>query len=160
MKRKHNVLIAIVGAALVLSAVSTVIGSQISSTPMYTVRMEQQSNKMHFLPTKMNEFTFTAESGYTLNRDVSGVCGEPLEVTVGRTCEGTCVGEPTCSNTCMSTCPSTCGNTCSGSTCELSCGGTCEPTCFTCDPTCDETCGGTCYPSFCFYITCLTCACD
>lgn len=140
---RRKILVAVVSVCAVLVANTVIASSQISNTPLFTFRMEQASNRMNFLPTAVNGFTYTTENGCTLNNAV-GHSGEPLEVTVGKTCEGTCV-EPTCPNTCLHTCAGnpTCSNTCPntcGSTCD-----TCEQTCDTCDDTCvGVTCPGTC----------------
>ncbi|MGD2249683.1 MAG: hypothetical protein PVF58_14845 [Candidatus Methanofastidiosia archaeon] len=98
----------------------------LSSTPLYMVRMEQQSNDMNFLPTEINEFTYSAETGYTITYN-AGFCGasplgpaptceqNPCQWTVD-TCPYTCLS--TCPATCFETCPNTCwGATCEGSTC-------------------------------------------
>lgn len=97
------------------------------ATPLFTLRMEQQSHEMNFLPTEINEFTYTAEMGHTLSYD-AGCCNvSPLDIeptneqnlceyTVDTSCPDTCLS--TCPDTCVDTCPSTCqGNTCEGSTC-------------------------------------------
>ncbi len=169
MDRKWTI-IAVVSAAVVSLAIACVSASPwTSNTPLYTYRMEQASSKMSFLPTQMSDFSYTAEKGHNLNYVCSGYCGaEPLDITSGRTCEGTCI-EPTCENTCPSTCANTCGATC-GSTCGFTCD-TCASTCDTCDETCDggptcySTCGlctiigPTCGPTACNLITCIPCTC-
>ncbi len=150
------------GTVLVSLAVACVTASPwITNTPLYTVRMEQQSSEMNFLPTAVNGFTYTTGNGYTLNCAVAGSCnsarllltgntcwdscGGTCEYTCwetcdGQTCEGTC--SVTCESTCPSTCASTCPNTCDGPTCESTCGNTCEGTCYgrTCWDTCEKPC--------------------
>lgn len=141
MKGNRKMLITVASICAVLAA-TTVIASSQPHTPLYTVRMEQASHRMNFLPTAVNEFTYTAENRYTVHYAATG-SGGICEVTVGKTCEGTCI-EPTCPNTCPHTCAgnptcsSTCPDTCS-STCD-----TCDSTCIgdTCESTCEETCGG------------------
>lgn len=151
MNGKRKMLATVVSVCAVLVVSTVIASSHVSSTPLYTVRMEQASSKMNFLPTAVNEFTYTAENGSTLNYEVPGSGGEPLEVTVGKTCEGTCV-EPTC--------PHTCPHTCAGNpTCSNTCPDTCGATCDTCDSTCD-TCDSTCIGNTCedtCPFTCSTC---
>jgi hypothetical protein len=151
MDIRGKMLVVITSLTIVSLAVTCVTANGwISNTPLYILRMEQQSSKMHFLPTATNNFTYTAEKGVSLNYSISGCCGGiPLvftqrstecDETCGNSCGITC---DSCGNTCGSTCPSTCGSTCPytcWSTCAYSCGGTCA----TCGSTCDETCGGTC----------------
>ena len=130
MKRKFSIVaVATLAVFLAVAAVTAKISTQ--STPLYTVRMEQISSRMNFLPTAANGFTYIAEEGYNLN--YPGCCGiiptdikptneqRPCEFTVD-TCPLTCLD--TCPNTCstcstclVETCPSTCSPTCSGSTC-------------------------------------------
>jgi hypothetical protein len=62
-QRMTFVVMSVIFAALAV----TVTASALPSTPLYTYRMEQASNKMHFLPTEMNGFTYIAEKGYTLD---------------------------------------------------------------------------------------------
>ncbi len=153
MSKKQKALVAVASVSCALLVASALAGSLTLNTPLYTFRMEQASSKMNFLPTIMNGFTYTTENGHTLNYDATGYCGMPLDVTSGKTCEGTCQGQETCQgyNTCDLTCWSTCPNTC-GSTCPLTCDtcdhtcGTCE-TCITCRVTCiGSTCWETCFP--------------
>lgn len=145
MDRKH-LLTAIIGTALLFSAVALSARSQTTSTPLYTLRMEQASSKMNFLPTTVNEFTYTAEKGYEYAYKVSGYCGELFDFT-----EIPCqITDESCVKTCRLTC-STCGSTC-GYTCGYTCGCSCG---FTCD-TCVATCGNTCNPT-CDAITCDSC---
>lgn len=140
MSRKR-VLIAVMSGVLALLVLNTVIaGSLTVNTPLYRVRMEQASSEMNFLPTAVNNFTYTAEQGYILNCRAAGCDGIPLGITEGKTCDGTCQGQVTCQgyNTCDLTCWSTCPNTC-GNTCPLTCD-TCDQTCATCEGTCQGTC--------------------
>jgi len=168
---KSKMLLVVSSVAIVLLAAVAVTASSSISTPLYTVRMEQVSSKMNFLPTQMNGFTYTAEKGSILNYNVSNRCfAAPLAPTNGggETCWPQCdTSQPTCSTcsqTCSSTCPDTCPNTCS-STCPVTCvtcetceGETCENTC---EPTCPWTCWYECeytkvYPT-CFWVTCYGC---
>jgi hypothetical protein len=127
---KTKMLMTAIGVGILLYA-ACVTASSTLDAPLYTVRMEQQSSKMSFLPTAVNQFTYTAENKYTVNCDVTAWCGatpfNPL--TIGFTCETcrdpTCV---TCPATCLPTCPSTCSSTC-------------PDTCDTCESTCNVTCG-------------------
>lgn len=138
--------------SVVLAALAvTVTASALPSTPLYTYRMEQASHKMHFLPTEMNGFTYTAEKGYTLdnpgvrNNGGGGRLGDSwLPSCPNMTC-ATCDPVYTCLPTsCQQTCD-TCFSTCLGyQTCDTS---TCWPfTCYytfcdTCDaPTCEGSC--------------------
>jgi hypothetical protein len=143
MDKKH--FLAAVSVTLVLAATLVTAGSQATITPLYTVRMEQQSNKMNFLPTAVTDFTYNAESGVILGT-VKGCVGVSWD-------EGDSLYFLT-ENTCIKTCAATC-STCS-STCEYTCGYTCGCSCgFTCD-TCVATCGTTCNPT-CDAITCDSC---
>lgn len=133
-----------------LAATCATATSWSSTTPLYTFRMEQQSNKMHFSPATMNGFTYTTENGCTVAYDILGCCGAaPLiftqrstecDETCGNSCGNTC---DTCTNTCWSTCPNTCGSTCPA-TCPSTCGSSCGGTCSTCGYTCEDTCEKTC----------------
>lgn len=147
MDRKQKMIIAAVSVVAVILVVTGVTASSLQITPLNTVRMEQASSKMSFLPTSVNEFTYSAENGYILSYDTTGCCSvEPLAPT-GQEIE-TCW--PECTTT-EPTCPSTCeGDTCQGtcstcSTCQGQ-GYTCDQTScqYTCESTCGVSCGGTC----------------
>lgn len=142
MNRKRKMLIGAVSIAIVSLAVTFVTASPRSfNTPLYTVRMEQASSKMNFLPGTMNNFTYTTEKGYTMDIDASRewysgfhlfLASEISCPTVYMSCGGTC---STC-DSCL-ICPT-----------DYNCpteGSTCEPT--ECGPnTCMETqCDRTCY---------------
>ncbi len=133
MHRKWS--LAVIGAAVTLLAVTCVTAASWSDTPLYTLRMEQASSEMNFLPVERSGFTYTAEKGCSLDYDGAGCCFvKPLE-------------EPTYWETC-----STCESTCEGGTCEGTCYSTCPNTCATCEPTCEQnTCWNTCDS------TCSTC---
>lgn len=142
MKRKHMLTVIVSGICVLLVASTVIAHSLTVDTPLYIVRMEQTSDKMHFLPTAVNKFTYTTEEGCTLDYEATGRYSGTLDVTSGRTCEGTCI-EPTCPNTCWSTCDDpTCSNTCPN-TCGATCN-TCSQTCDTCPQTCLDTCSATC----------------
>lgn len=148
MNRKIVAFIA--GIALVSVAITAVTASSWVNTPLYTVRMEQASSKMNFLPKTVEEFTYTVENGYTLSFNVAGYDGvSPLatwKTCTGPTCDETvCIGTMCGGYTCANTCPDTCNPTCNEPTCPDTCPDTCQPTCpFTCDdPTCPWTCGDT-----------------
>lgn len=149
--------LSLVIGVIALLAVTVTATSWGGNTPLYTVRMEQASSKMHFLPAIMNTVVYTAEQGYTLTCAVTGGTipfkPETTDTCEGWTCEYTCVGSTcastcpyTCPNTCQSTCPNTCQNTCPN-TCYNTCEETCEvcvtiSTCVTCGGrTCDPPCG-------------------
>ena len=141
MDRKHIIIAATISGVLVLLAVTLVTATPFTSTPLYTLRMEKASNKMHFLPTEMNTFAYAAEQGYTLHYGVTG-CSDDLL--------GKCTDyDTTCGVTCPVSCSGTC-DTCSGVTCDAT---SCQPTCYTCEgPTCSNTCPGsqwTCLLSSC-----------
>lgn len=123
-------LTAAVGITVVFLAVS-VTASSLPATPLYTIRMEQQSSKMHFLPTAVSEFTYATTQGHTVSYAYPG--GQHLLDNIPTT--PICTGSgPTCWKTCLNTCPDTC-YTCS--TCLIE----------TCPDTCAFTCGGsTCNP--------------
>jgi len=145
MKRTHKIVFTAVSGALAILAVAAVTAHPFTPhTPLYTMRMEQVSSEMNFLPTEVNNFTYAAEKGHEFNYEALGVCcgvlNEPT-IPLGtccyqltcRTCEETCEGE-TCQASCWSTC-----NTCEP-TCE-------EPTCLiTCEHTCPYTCEKPCQP--------------
>jgi hypothetical protein len=141
------------GFILLVAACSAV--NSVANTPLYTVRMEQQSSKMGFLPTAVNVFAYTAEKGCILDYSAGKICGAvPLSTTPydtycetcgPETCEGTC---ETCEETCEETCYPTCADTCP-QTCPDTCN-TCHASCFTCNPpTCVLTCGSTCKETRC-----------
>lgn len=139
MNRKKLV-IAVMSVSVALFAVTAVVAYPSTlNTPLYTVRMEQLSSKMNFLPTTMNDFAYTTENGYNVNYDVTGCFNgaEPHIVTWNNTCEfiRTCPGYYTCQYTCdyyytchFETCLPTCPDTCEGCTCCC----TCPPTCTGC----------------------------
>jgi hypothetical protein len=110
MNRKILFIIAGIAVASVTVAAVTAIPLTYN-TPLYTVRMEQISSEMNFLPTEMNDFTFTAENGYNLNY-IPEYCDVGSYDTYARTYDGsyTCWGYYTCPFTCNSniTCYSTC----------------------------------------------------
>lgn len=160
MDGKQKMILVVVSAAVVLFAVTAVTASSSQNTPLYTMRMEQASSRMNFLPTAVNDFTYAAENGCTVNYDDVGYCGDELLVThqadtwctcwpFCETTEYTCESQPTCPITCntciIPTCDFTCPPTCQGATCTAP---TCPDTCT--GPTCDQstcsgnTCEGTC----------------
>jgi hypothetical protein len=115
-----KLVLVVVGAAALYAAV-VYASWQTIDTPLYTYRMEQQSNKMGFLPTKMNNVTYAAEKGYTLNYEVATWHNVQPKNTMTicvscQTCyEPTCV---TCFETCLPTCDNSTGlNTCGESVC-------------------------------------------
>lgn len=99
---QKRVLTAIVSVSMVSLALACVTASpSISTTPLYRYRMEQTSSKMSFLPTEMNEFTYTTEIGYTLNCgdvwecfngawSLSPQCTRLMFLTGEASCLGTC----------------------------------------------------------------------
>jgi hypothetical protein len=145
-------------AAFVVARPST------SNTPLYTVRMEQVSSKMNFLPTEMNSFTYTAENGYKLNLEVGGYWIADqinLDTTPQNTCRITCV--PICPPDTLG------GHTCEDTSCQPTCltqDPTCPYTCITCNPTCDDpwtcpdTCPFTCNPTCNDLWTCYLSTCE
>jgi hypothetical protein len=154
MDKKKMLLVAVITGITSLAITGVTAHSFTSNTPLYTLRMEQASNKMNFLPTAVNEFTYIAEKGYGLTYNtqgdcsMNGYCGDANPLGTGVSCVQTQCD--TCytycgQNTCQYTCPDTCGDTC-GNTCPYTCPYTCE---YTCD---DPTCGGTCGE-----VTCKTC---
>lgn len=139
-KKMSAAVICVCGFLSVLLFVTA--SSLTAHTPLFTVRMEQASSDMHFLPTSVESFFYSAENGYCLDYAVdAGVCAVPLEEPTGW---ATCAGQHnTCSSTCVNTCGSTCVSTC-GYTCVNTCC-TCVSTCpYTCQNTCGSTCGSTC----------------
>jgi hypothetical protein len=166
MDRKNMILIAGSAALAVCAVVFVTAASQASATPLFTVRMEQVSSKMNFLPTEINGFTYDTEKGYTVTFGINKYCSsDPSETILDDTCMtmcGTCPFSclescfetcdtwPSCPVTC-DTCTSNCNPTCYGPTCPQTCEPTCEtPTCpHTCYETCetcdDPTCPYTCY---------------
>ena len=140
-----KILIIVTSVTVVFLAIAAVTAyNRATDTPLYTVRMEQASSKMNFLPTAVNGFTYTAEKGYTLNYGIQGYGGaKPLEphtkvppCETWETCDPTCPN--TCAATCPNTCPATCPDTCDGPTCPSTCD---DPTCYV--TSCGEyTCSG------------------
>lgn len=162
---KRKMSFAILGVVAVsLAVVFATAGSLMAGTPLYIFRMEQHSNKMSFLPTAVNGFTYNTENGYTVDYNVGGYCGNAgllgTDATCHPTCEGWTCDATGCQNTCADTCPNTCLSTCP-ETCEDTCY-TCEGNGWTCDDTgCQDTCpGGTCSPTCphtCGYTCWMTC---
>ena len=131
-----KILAAAIGMAVLAVTYATAAPSL--NTPLYTYRMEQSSSKMHFLPTDINCYTYTAEKGYHIHDNICDIANKGGGIdSVINTCNGTgytCNGEPTC----HSSCPDTCRETCPG---WFTCWETCyEPTCETCSITCDPGC--------------------
>ena len=180
MNKRHMIIIgALSGVFAVLAVTAVAAGSSPSDTPLYTVRMEQASSGMNFLPTDVNGFIYSTEKGYTVNYCTADTCGGGAQIlntmpgvtfcdtcfpecmTTEWTCHGnytcyyTCQG-PTCPLTCAPTCPVTC-YTCQGQgwTCDAT---GCQDTCSTCDqPTCPDTCWETCDDPTCPYTCERTC---
>lgn len=158
MDRRKMVIAEVSVVSVVLAVAFIASGSLAAHTPLYTVRMEQASSKMNFLPTERSNFVYTTEEGCNLDFNAVGCCNSAkLLDTVDTCCLTTpcvtCNGD-TCSVTCPATCPNTCPNTCY--TCPYTCN---QPTCVgdTCeDPTC-----GTCVPGgpTCVYNTCTPTKC-
>jgi hypothetical protein len=133
--------------------------------PLYNMRMEQQSNELHFLPNVMNAFAYSSEEGCRILYSVQccSTCNREIQdlITIEITCS-TCAS--TCESTCLATCPFTC-ETCD--ICPVTQGTefeTCEQTCSGCATwqiTCGQTCNPTCTSPTCFtcYLTCATYAC-
>lgn len=152
---KKSMIVVVMSVFIAIFAINAVTAlSWAATTPLYTVRMEQASNKMNFLPTGINEFTYVTEKGYTMNCEVSGFCStNSLDYC---TEYGT-----TCLNTCPFTCEHTCPDTCKGYTCDdTSCQSTCDtcletcPCTISCGPTCQDSCdyGSRCPPTY--WVTC------
>ena len=174
---KKYILIGSLCAVLAVCAVAAVSADPSpASTPLYTLRMEQHSSELNFLPTEVNDFTYTTGDGFTLNCDVSTTCCtdvQPLSTAPGGTfcftcppecdtSEWTCHGNYTCYYTCeghgytcdQTSCQETC-STCEGWTCDAT---GCQSTCSTCDqPTCPDTCWDTCDDPTCPYTCEHTC---
>lgn len=142
MNKTQKMSFAVIGVALVSLAVTCVsAASWTSNTPLFTLRMEQASSKMNFLPTEKATFAYTTELGYNLNYNVDSRTGEPL---------GNCTDyDTTCLITCPESCAGTC-DTCGGYTCDET---SCQPTCPA--GTCAWTCGPTCPPRTCIDTLCI-----
>jgi hypothetical protein len=168
MNRKNVIAtVTLIGIAVIAG---TFVTASISAmhAPLYILRMEQASDSMNFLPTAVNDFTYTAEKGYELNLGIGescniyGFCGNVSPYSTG---DDTCWTCKTCSTQCeQSICVATC-STCS--TCPATCPATCS-TCSTCPATCPATCEGatcsgatcsnTCLPKrTCFVTSCIEC---
>jgi hypothetical protein len=105
--------VSLVMSAVLVSFVILVVtaSSLASSTPLYTVRMEQASSQMHFLPTAVTEFTYTAAPGVELNYTVmesNSIRGPNTQGTCLTCLIETCQGDPTCESTCEFTCDPHC----------------------------------------------------
>ncbi|MBU6996543.1 MAG: hypothetical protein HXS41_15370 [Theionarchaea archaeon] len=156
---KKRLSIAAVGIVVALLTIMFATATSLmADTPLFTLRMEQVSSKMSFLPTVMNGFTYHTENGYTFSNCAAGYCGGAGLLGTDATCHPTCdTCAATCPDTCYNTCPDTCYNTCPD-TCVATCVATCPYTCDdpvtchgehtcqeTCGYTCPDSCGGTCY---------------
>lgn len=175
MNKAQKISLVVTGIGIVLVGIACVGASPSpSDTPLYTVRMEQVSSAMHFLPTAVNGFVYNTESGYTLDHGLNYITVTPATPTyIGPTCDYTCAytceGHThfglTCWYTCgnftylVHTCEMSCGLwTCDGGATCSTCVQTCLPTCqYTCPATCLNTCNGyTCDDTSC-QNTCYTC---
>ena len=114
-KKISTAMISLIVASLAVATMTA--SSSLYNTPLYTFRMEQVSNEMNFLPTEMNDLTYTAENGYNLNYgvaeclwncDTAGNDTTPLIMTWQYTCEF----YHTCSYECPETNQWTCWVTC------------------------------------------------
>lgn len=124
-KQELMSLMAVDALALLAVTAATASSERSSHTSLYTVRMEQASSDMNFLPTAKNNIAFITGSGYGLNCDVAGYCSaKPLDTGGAFTCEVSC--DP-CLDTECSTCWATCVSTCD--TCAYTCPYTCAATC-------------------------------
>lgn len=136
---RTKVSIAVLSIVIVSIVTAATARSSTSNTPLYTVRMEQASSKMNFLPTETNKFSYTTEEGHILDCDVAGGCCTAESFTAI-----TCEPEPSCWETCWSSCKPSCWETCS--TCFYTCPWTCgETSCLITCPPCDDT-SFTCAP--------------
>lgn len=178
MNKKQIIVVAVVSAAFAVCAVAVTAGSVTAYSPLYVVRMQQQSSEMNFSPTKMSEFTYNTEHGFTVNCYAADHCSADLLFTAPgetfcatcfpecSTSKYTCQGKITCCITCFfQSCLGTCytcpgqGYTCDETSCQDTCEGTCdEPTCpSTCWETCPNTCWETCDDLTCFNTCERTC---
>jgi hypothetical protein len=73
MERKKLMVVALVAATALIIA-TTVSASSFAGSPLFSLRMEQQSSKMNFLPTEIKGFTYAAESKSCLTLDMSLCC--------------------------------------------------------------------------------------
>ena len=135
MDGKQKMSVAVTCIAIAVLALTAVTASPkiLSSTPLYTFRMEQASRQMNFLSTPTNDLIYTTENGCVTLHGVAGHGGgvNPLR--------------PCTDDTCMSTCESTCVNSCNG-TCVNSCNATCVNSCYGTCGTCQYTCYDSCWP--------------
>ena len=173
MDKKIIVIAASVTLVFFAAAVTARPQATVTDTPLYTFRMEQASNNMHFLPATVNEFTYTTQKGFTVACDTTLYSGSitpqtvPQVYTIWVTCK-TC--GPTCDtcrrtcNTCYCTCEWPCRCTSEGATCDfITCDFTCAFTCDTCFDTCFDSCWITCNWNTCFNTcerTCLELTCE
>lgn len=159
----------VIGVVIFITAVIVAVASSSSfNTPLYTVRMEQVSSKMNFLPKEANQFIYTAIKGQEIffNIKSNGIFDDPPE-TEGPSCDSihcnTC-GVTECGESCglecetMENCPTGDPETCGGASCTPTCGSTCDdPTCYgpTCPFTCYQTMVGTCCTCYSCDFTCF-----
>ena len=72
-----------IGAVLVVFVMTVVTVNLLTShTPLHTVRMEQMSSKMVFLPTVTNESTYVTQKGVKMNYrcpNQDNLIGDPWE---------------------------------------------------------------------------------
>ena len=71
--RKWMLITAVIAGVVLCAAAVSALPS-LSSTPLYTFRMEQVSSEMSFLPTERNNFTYTTEKGYNMQYAVETLC--------------------------------------------------------------------------------------
>lgn len=163
-----KIILVAVGIGLVLAGCEAMyaIGNSLPlHAPLYNLRMEQQSDELHFLPAVMATFAYSSEKGCKIlyPAQCCNTCIKEIQdlTTIEITCS-TCAG--TCESTCLATCPFTC-ETCD--VCPVTQGtgfDTCEQTCSGCTTwqiTCGQTCNPTCTSPTCLtcYLTCSTYAC-
>lgn len=138
MKKRQIILIAVASAVLLSLAVACVTaGTWTSSTPLFTLRMEQASSEMNFLPRSAAGFTYTTGNGYTLGYCASGCKGAvPLAPVTYNTCQEETCDEPTCYNTCPGVCYTTTPTCQSCGCCGTGGGGGGDPGTSEVDPFC------------------------
>ena len=113
----------VIGLVAISLAVTCVTASEMTNTPLYTVRMEQASSKMNFLPTEKNIFTYTTENGHIVIYDAQCCSAGPLDIPTQPMC---LITEETCDESCWGTCYPTCYESCGGTCQNPTCGNTCD----------------------------------
>lgn len=120
MKKTQKILIASSISLVFLVITGVYASSGVTHTPLHTIRMEQVSSDMNFLPVEMNDFTYTTGQGCTIVCDTGQSSNGAYLFDTGTCCMVTC-DFVTCELPCHTDIESCNLITCNFVTCVLPC---------------------------------------